>query len=363
MGDGVVRGWLIVFLWLGCFPASATSYLDQKAGEVFEDVYRRLGIDLPESVVHDPMIWRTLEVLKREPCDQKALGDFTILLDRAGYRREVALSQYNFVKHCGEPARLLHRAIDQFLKLSDYNMALEVSDDFVRRLPTASDAHYLRGVAQYRLGDYRRAITDFANAIELFGPDRREISSVVFTRMADAYAKLGRHCEAASTMSTWVAIDSVRRDNSRGQKLVDDYLHQGDCAPSEFRKERFALHGTRVVVARGTINGIKGTFIIDTGASYVTVKKDFADRAKIAYANGGDIVLHTAKGQARGKLARADRITLGKLQAGAVPVVVQDDSARSYGAKVDGLLGMSFLSRFELQLSGGFMEIRTRRQK
>ena len=44
-------------------------------------------------------------------------------------------------------------------------------------------------------------------------------------------------------------------------------------------------------------------------------------------------------------------------------MVVQDGDQSSYGPGVDGLLGMSFLSRYELQVAGGFIEIRTRSRK
>ena len=45
-----------------------------------------------------------------------------------------------------------------------------------------------------------------------------------------------------------------------------------------------------------------------------------------------------------------------------MPVAVQDDD-KSYGASIDGLLGMSFLSRFEVQMAGGVVEIRTRQPR
>ena len=71
----------------------------------------------------------------------------------------------------------------------------------------------------------------------------------------------------------------------------------------------------------------------------------------------------TANGQAKAKLSKADKITLGKLEAADVPVAVQDVDEKSYGAGVDGLLGMSFLSRFEVEMAGGFIEVRTRQFK
>jgi hypothetical protein len=51
------------------------------------------------------------------------------------------------------------------------------------------------------------------------------------------------------------------------------------------------------------------------------------------------------------------------LQAANVPVAVQDVDEKSYGPGVDGLLGMSFQSRFEVQIADNFVEVRTPRQK
>lgn len=62
------------------------------------------------------------------------------------------------------------------------------------------------------------------------------------------------------------------------------------------------------------------------------------------------------------KLSTADKVQLGTLAAASVPVVQRTDE-NSYGAGVDGLLGMSFLSRFEVQMTDGFIEVRTRRRK
>jgi aspartyl protease family protein len=93
------------------------------------------------------------------------------------------------------------------------------------------------------------------------------------------------------------------------------------------------------------------------------LKLAFAERAKISMAGANEVTLTTANGRAKGKLTRADAVALGKLRAANVPVVVQNVDDTSYGSGVDGLLGMSFLSRFDLQMSDGFIEIRTRGKK
>ncbi len=353
---------VFAFFVVSAFSAQASSYLTDDPKEVFADVYARLGISLVDKIVRDPQVWVLLEELKRETCDQKSVLDLGTILDKRGYRREAAEALYNFVVHCGAPHSALYKSIDIFLKLSDFPKVVEVADEYVRRAPASSLAVYLRGVGFQGVGDYRRAVTDYANAIELFETGKKAVGEHVFARMAVAYSKLDQHCEAAGAILTWIAIDPVRRDTNASRRIVDNYEQRGNCSSAtQFQKERFALSGN-VVRVKVTINGVPGVFILDTGASYVSVKSTFAERAKIA-STGSEITLATANGQTKGKLTKADKVSLGKLEASNVPVVVQKLDDKSYGAGVDGLLGMSFLSRFDMQMAGGFIEVRTRRPK
>ncbi len=137
-------------------------------------------------------MWLRLQELKREPCDQKSIGDLALALDKLGYRREAAEGLYKFFRACGAPISALPQSINIYLKLTDYPQAVEVADEFIRRAPTNYDAHYLRGVALEGIGDLSRALTDYSDAIELYGPDKKTISSRVFLRMADVYAGLKR---------------------------------------------------------------------------------------------------------------------------------------------------------------------------
>jgi clan AA aspartic protease (TIGR02281 family) len=338
-------------------------YLDDNPDEMFAAVYERLGA-LPVRAARDPFVWLRLEELKREPCDQKSIGDLALMLDRLGYRREAADGLFRFVKNCGAPLSALNQSVGIYLKLTDYPRAVEVADEFVRRAPSDRNARYLRGVALQGAGDFQRALVDYADTVELFGSDKKGIGSNVFTRMAEAYAALNRPCEATAPINMWVSIDPANRDSSRTQKIISDYEARGNCVTSkEFQKESYPLRGKKTVVTvKAEINGVRGLFILDTGASYLTVKSGFADRAKIPQTEN-EITLMTANGQAKAKLSKADKVMLGKLEAVNVPVAIQKVDEKSYGAGVDGLLGMSFLSRFEVQMANGSIEIRTRRPK
>jgi clan AA aspartic protease (TIGR02281 family) len=110
-----------------------------------------------------------------------------------------------------------------------------------------------------------------------------------------------------------------------------------------------------------TINGVRGNFILDTGATFVSLKNAFAQKAKVQVDQ--DSTVRLQNGIAEGKRGRAETIQLRSLQAKDVPIVVQNDNQGTYGESVDGLLGMSFLSRFNLAIDTQTVKISTRKPK
>ncbi len=349
-------------LFTAMLGQAAAGYLDENPDEVFADVYERLGA-LPLPAARDPFVWLRLQELKREPCDQKSVSDLALMVDKLGYRRQAAESLFRFVKDCGAPLSALQHAANTYIKLTDYPKAVEVADEYVRRAPSNREAHYLRATALAGAGDHQRALADYSDTIEL-SPDKAKVASHVFTQMAETYAAMKRYCEAVSPISMWVSFDPRTRDTSQTQRMIADYERQGNCAVStDARPERFPLRGPKsVVVVKAEINGVKGSFILDTGASYVSVRSSFADRAKLPQSGGG-LTLMTANGETKARLSRADKVKLNSLQANGIPVAIQDGDRKDYGSGIDGLLGMSFLSRFDVQIAADFVEVRPRRSQ
>jgi clan AA aspartic protease (TIGR02281 family) len=121
--------------------------------------------------------------------------------------------------------------------------------------------------------------------------------------------------------------------------------------------ERFAVQGTGgAALVRAAINGVKGNFLIDTAAPYVTVSGEFATRANLPRLAGAEIRLQTTNGLETVILTKAESVKLGGLKGDSVPVVIEMEG-KPLGKGIDGLLGMSFLSRFELHAANGFIEI------
>ncbi len=106
--------------------------------------------------------------------------------------------------------------------------------------------------------------------------------------------------------------------------------------------------------AVGAINGQAVTFLVDTGASLVTVSEALAHSAGLA--QGQPMVFQTANGTLNGRTVTDVPITLGPLTVSGVRVgvgLVGDVQDKA-------LLGQSFLARFDITLSKDQMILRAR---
>ena len=104
--------------------------------------------------------------------------------------------------------------------------------------------------------------------------------------------------------------------------------------------------------AAGSVNGKAVNFMVDTGASLVTVSEKFAHAAQIS--KGTATVFKTANGDLPGQIVTGVPVTLGPISVSGVRVgvgLVGDNAS-------DALLGQSFLSKFEIVLSKEQMRLR-----
>jgi predicted aspartyl protease len=108
---------------------------------------------------------------------------------------------------------------------------------------------------------------------------------------------------------------------------------------------------------------LQGNLILDTGATFVSLTATFAQKAKVQIDQDSSLRMHTASGIGGGKQGRAATIQLRTLAAKDVPIVVQSDAKAGYGDGVDGLLGMSFQSHFNVSIGTQAIRISSRKAK
>lgn len=105
-----------------------------------------------------------------------------------------------------------------------------------------------------------------------------------------------------------------------------------------------------------TVNGISLRFLVDTGASVVTLSAADALRAGVPYRNAAKGLLQTANGVVTAYRVKLDTVSLGRITLHNVDGVVIDSDMMGGVA----LLGLSFLNRTEMRRDGDTMTL-TRR--
>jgi aspartyl protease family protein len=348
-----------VFLF---FADISTGYSQSPAPQAPAGQARRFNIELPPRARVTLAISQALEELEREPCDKTAIQNLGKALGTNGYRREAVKAHLRFSETCGGHVPSLREAVNMLMNLSDYEEAATVASKLIELSPFNDNGYFLRALAYYDGGQYRKAIDDFTTAVELFA-NKDRISSVSYYHMALAYDKLGQFCDAAAPIETWVNHNPARNDTSQARAMIASYVAKGNCPKASATEVTFPARRGQTVQVPVTINGVKGTFILDTGATFVSVKRSFADKAKLTVDESSSIKLNTANGIASAKRGTAKTVEVRTLKAEDVPVVVQTDAKGSYGNGVDGLLGMSFLSRFQLTVAGNTVKIKSRNAK
>ena len=162
-------------------------------------------------------------------------------------------------------------------------------------------------------------------------------------------ARLG----ALAISAVWLVVAGVLY-------LVFDQIEQKRLASLK----PYALSSGDLVIPRqsdghfhveGEVNRQPVTFLVDTGASHVSVSQSLATQAGLP--SGQDITLKTANGQRPGQLVRGVPVRAGDL--------VLNDASVTVGLSGlppdQALLGQAFLKHFDVEIRRDEMVIRQRR--
>jgi aspartyl protease family protein len=143
--------------------------------------------------------------------------------------------------------------------------------------------------------------------------------------------------------SATVDIDGKKRVMQMGQ-------HYSAPAGSAPQSVTLAADLQGHFFVNGQVNGAQVRFLVDTGATWISLSSADAARLALDYHKGERGLMSTANGIAGAYRVKLDTVRVGDITANNVDAVVMEGSGPGFA-----LLGMSFLNRVEMRRDGQTM--------
>ena len=205
-------------------------------------------------------------------------------------------------------------------------------------LESPADAYRLAHEAAGR-GDWSEAARQWSHAVAL-QPD-----NAYFNYMrAAALARLGhRHAAADALQITMLFQPEERLARQVRNELASLTTLEGSVESAESLISLESARGVWVVPV--TVNGVRGRFLFDTGSSVVVLSPEFAATSGARIRVNESLELETLGGRTRGAWASVRALRVGGAELRDLDVIVH-----APGGEIDGILGNSFLSRWDVSI-------------
>jgi aspartyl protease family protein len=154
---------------------------------------------------------------------------------------------------------------------------------------------------------------------------------------------------AADSARAVIEVDGVRRSVGLGQAVT------GGGPTGDRPSATLISDGRGHFIANGQINGAPVQFVVDTGATLVTIPSREAKRIGLHYQGGVQRYASTANGPVPIYLIKLDEVRVGEVLLRNVDAAVQEGDSLPVI-----LLGMSFLNRVEMRQEGSTLTLKKR---
>jgi len=205
-------------------------------------------------------------------------------------------------------------------------------------MSTAHAGAFEEGVDFFQGGHYRWALEKFIEAVDQapWDPERQWY-------LAEAYRLLGDNAAAGQAYRRILQMTPQSPQAMAARRALDAL---GEPSLTTFRIP-FQKRGASVLLPGKLNNQLIGYFILDTGATFTSISRTVADSLGVA-SGGSTVRLSTASGAIQVPLALLDEVEVGGAVARHVAAVIHD--LPNVPPNVVGLLGLSFLERFRVNL-------------
>ena len=290
--------------------------------------------------------------LEENPRDAAALVRLAALYRVAGrpgsaaeaYRSALAVDPRNLVAHVNL-GLLYYDVLDLDRAIYHLQSAIEID-------PGSFQAHRTLGLALERNGDPVAAEPILRRTLELSpGTPERADSARNLARVLE---RIGRKFEAAEVLSALMHETELDSERKRVAQRIARLRRESDASapllPEEAVEVRFRPWGGTIPVKALLDEKVPAAFLVDTGASYTTITSSLARQLGIRDLDKRPRVrFRAASGDIDAPLVKIGSLRIHDAYVEDLTVAVCDTCGDGL---IDGLLGLNFLQRFNVEIDG-----------
>jgi len=148
-----------------------------------------------------------------------------------------------------------------------------------------------------------------------------------------------------------IEIDGISKVFTLDEKIGNTFKTTSDDEKPYSFKKSVTIKGDTMGMYKtsGQINGKTVEFLVDTGATLVSMSSGLAEQLKIKYEKGKKVQMMTAKGPSIAYVVELNKVKVGDIELYNIAGSVSDDMTGRV------LLGMSFLGKLDMKREGKYM--------
>lgn len=283
---------------------------------------------------HDYLVQKHRANLKQYPCDGGTAVKLAERMNAIGAHAPALKFIEEFGASCEMNYRLRWPAVVAHRKLGQFDQAVAQNTLLIEARPDDSDYWWWRGEDYSKLGKRSAADSDFRHSM---AASPNEFAA---HRFAELWEK-DDPCEASLALRAYLTVSPDA--DWAAQKRTDLEL-AGNCKPKSSGKTSIKLNpkGDLVEVAAKVENQRAKLVLYSTG--YVTLTQAFATKAGIT-PSSEEVSVFAGGKLTPAKLAKVSVMSVGEARSTEVPVAIVE----TLPGEVDGLLGNSFMWRFDVE--------------
>ena len=147
----------------------------------------------------------------------------------------------------------------------------------------------------------------------------------------------------ANSKEATIEINGTSKIFTLDEKIVSTFSEGKHTPLTTIKKVKIKADNSGQYVKHGEINGKLVEFLVDTGATYVSINSNLAKQLRIKYEDGKQLIMETAMGQDTAYEVTLKSVKIGDIELRNVTGIVSDKMTDTV------LLGMSFLGKLKVK--------------